>query len=132
MENKRDIASMTHKHVIRSVLSYFHGGIPPGVFVCEPFLDDHLKHIAFERNLFAKPRSLFKTKLVEVLSIKSSVGLDYTNPFLRTILQHSLKDLPADSSANRTPTFSVINPSSSDGMLYRSPIWTTFTLIEVL
>jgi NACHT domain len=51
--------------------------IPPALSYACVFWDRHLEHVAFERDLFTKLRSLFETRFLfwlEVLSIKNSVG----------------------------------------------------------
>jgi NACHT domain len=52
--------------------------IPPALSYACVFWADHLEHVAFERDLFTKLRSLFETRFLfwlEVLSIKNGVGL---------------------------------------------------------
>jgi hypothetical protein len=59
------------------------------------FWDDHLEHVAFEHDLFAKVRSFFETKFLfwlEVLSIKCSVAL--ASPALSSLKSWLRSDQP--------------------------------------
>jgi hypothetical protein len=78
-----DLPSRITKHIPRT-LSY----------ACV-FWDDHLEHVAFEHDLFAKLRSFFKTKFLfwlEVLSIKGAVAL--ASPALSSLKSWLRSDQP--------------------------------------
>ena len=52
--------------------------VPPSLLYSCVFWDGHLKHVAFERDLFLKLRSLFEMKFLfwlELLSVESSLGV---------------------------------------------------------
>jgi hypothetical protein len=75
---KFNICEMESSYIANSDVPDLQSRISPALWYACAFWDSHLKHVAFEYDLFTKLQSLFENKFLfwlEVLSIKSNVGL---------------------------------------------------------